>query len=129
MSDTAEMWAMPASELTIVPCPQRAAWSIVNRRGDLLAVGGYGDWLRRTGRPGCQRTGPGAGGPGVREGAFGVPGGGGPADREGVVEAGGTGGGGAVGGGHVADRAGGAGGWRKPRSDANPASSRYRSVM
>jgi hypothetical protein len=50
MSDTAEMQALPASELTIVPCPQRDGWAIVNRRGDLLAVGGCDECLRRMGR-------------------------------------------------------------------------------
>lgn len=47
MSDTTEMQALPASELTIVPVPQRDAWGLVNRRGDLLAVGEYDECRRR----------------------------------------------------------------------------------
>lgn len=50
MSDTKEMQALPATELTIVPDPQRNGWAIVNRLGDVLAVGGYGECLRRMGR-------------------------------------------------------------------------------
>jgi hypothetical protein len=50
MSDTAEMQALPTSELTIVPCPQRESWAVVNRQGDILAIGGYGECLRRMGR-------------------------------------------------------------------------------
>ena len=50
MSDTAEMQALPPIELTIVPFPQRECWAVVNRRGDVLALGGYADCLRRMGR-------------------------------------------------------------------------------
>lgn len=50
MSDTSEMQALPASELTIVPVPQRDAWAVVNRRGDLLAVGEYDECRRRLDR-------------------------------------------------------------------------------
>jgi hypothetical protein len=50
MPDTAEMQALPASELTIVPHPQRDCWAVVNRRGDVLARGGYAECLRRMGR-------------------------------------------------------------------------------
>jgi hypothetical protein len=47
MFDTAEMQTLPATELTIVPFPQRDAWALVNRRGDTLTVGAYGDCLHR----------------------------------------------------------------------------------
>jgi hypothetical protein len=50
MSDTSEMQALPATELTIVPDPQRNGWAIVNRLGDVIAFGGYGECLRRMGR-------------------------------------------------------------------------------
>jgi hypothetical protein len=50
MSDTTEMQALAASELTIVPVPQRDAWAVVNRRGDLLAVGQYDECRRRLDR-------------------------------------------------------------------------------
>lgn len=50
MSDTAEMQALPITEVTIVPCPQRDAWAVVNRRGDLLAVGSYDECARRLDR-------------------------------------------------------------------------------
>lgn len=46
MFDTAEKHSFPTTELTIVPCPQRDAWAVVNRRGDTLAVGEYGECLR-----------------------------------------------------------------------------------
>ena len=49
MSDTAELQALPTIELTIVPFPQRDAWAVVNRRGDVLAVGCYGECIRRMG--------------------------------------------------------------------------------
>ncbi len=55
MSDTAELQALPPIELTIVPFPQREAWAVVNRRGDVLAVGRYGDCLRRMGALGSGR--------------------------------------------------------------------------
>jgi hypothetical protein len=38
--------AFHSTELTIVPCPQRDAWAVVNRQGDTLAVGQYGQCLR-----------------------------------------------------------------------------------
>jgi hypothetical protein len=47
MFDTAETQLLPTTELTIVPCPQRDAWALVNRRGDTLTVGAYGECLRR----------------------------------------------------------------------------------
>ena len=50
MPDTAEMQALPATELTIVPDPQHNCWAVVNRRGDVLVIGGYGECLRRMGR-------------------------------------------------------------------------------
>ena len=50
MSDTTEMQALAASELTIVPVPQRDVWAVVNRRGDLLAVGQYDECRRRLDR-------------------------------------------------------------------------------
>lgn len=50
MSDTTEMQALAASELTIVPVPQRDAWAVVNRGGDLLAVGQYDECRRRLDR-------------------------------------------------------------------------------
>lgn len=50
MPDTAEMPALPITEVTIVPCPQRDAWAVVNRRGDLLAVGDYAECARRRDR-------------------------------------------------------------------------------
>jgi hypothetical protein len=46
MFDTAYEYALPATELTIVPCPQHDAWAVVNRQGDTLAVGEYGECLR-----------------------------------------------------------------------------------
>ena len=46
MFDTTEMHIFPGAELTIVPCPQRDAWAVVNRQGDTLAVGEYGECLR-----------------------------------------------------------------------------------
>ena len=49
MSHTAELQALSPIELTIVPFPQRDAWALVNRQGDVLAVGCYGDCLRRMG--------------------------------------------------------------------------------
>jgi hypothetical protein len=42
--------ALPPIELTIVPFPQRDAWAVVNRRGDLLAVGQYDECRRRLDR-------------------------------------------------------------------------------
>ena len=50
MSDPTEMQSLAATEVTIVPCPQRDAWALVNRRGDTLAVGEYDDCLRHMGR-------------------------------------------------------------------------------
>jgi hypothetical protein len=47
MFDTTETQMLPATELTIVPWPQRDSWALVNRRGDTLAVGAYSDCLRR----------------------------------------------------------------------------------
>jgi hypothetical protein len=52
MPDTSEMQALPATELTIVPDPQHNGWAVVNRRGDVLVIGGYGECLRRMGRLG-----------------------------------------------------------------------------
>ena len=49
MSHTAELQALPTIELTIVPFPQRDAWAVVNRLGDVLVVGCYGECLRRMG--------------------------------------------------------------------------------
>ena len=45
MSYTTEMQFLSATELIIVPFPQRDAWAVVNREGDILAVGDYDDCL------------------------------------------------------------------------------------
>jgi hypothetical protein len=47
MFDIAEKHTFPTTpELAIVPCPQRDAWAVVNRQGDTLAIGEYGECLR-----------------------------------------------------------------------------------
>ena len=50
MCDTAEMPSLSPADLTIVPCPQREAWAVVNRSGDTLAVGAYPDCIRHLAR-------------------------------------------------------------------------------
>jgi hypothetical protein len=50
MCDSAEMPFLSPADLTIVPCPQREAWAVVNRCGDTLAVGAYPDCVHHLAR-------------------------------------------------------------------------------
>jgi hypothetical protein len=45
MSESREKQVPTAADLTIVPCPQRDCWAVVNRRGDTLASGSYDDCI------------------------------------------------------------------------------------
>lgn len=54
MCDIADVPSPSVHDLMIVPWPQREAgteaWAVVNRRGDILAVGAYPDCLRHLSR-------------------------------------------------------------------------------
>jgi hypothetical protein len=45
MSQSREKQVPSAAELTIVPCPQRSSWAVVNRRGDTVATGSYDECI------------------------------------------------------------------------------------
>jgi hypothetical protein len=45
MSESRQKQVPSAAELTIVPCPQRDCWALVNRRGDTVATGSYDECI------------------------------------------------------------------------------------
>jgi hypothetical protein len=45
MSESRHKQVPSAAELTIVPCPQRECWAVVNRGGDTVATGSYDECI------------------------------------------------------------------------------------